>query len=222
MGNGENSTEVSATDDKMVMTTNEVANVLGESYKTVAKELNRLATNEEITVTEKSVNNRVLKGYLLSVSDLQAVKERFIQRNKRMEKHLEIRENARNIQMLENPLKATKNAESENDITESPNVKFYEVVQKNAELTKELDKLKVDMQNKINENVRLDADLSMARSELKYITDKSSSMESAYAEQKLEVERLNKVVRNRNTALILLGAVLLIILTVACTLTFLR
>lgn len=217
MENAEKTSDTSVADDKMIMTANEVANVLGESYKTVAKRLNILASQGEITVTEKAVNNRVLKGYMLSVSDLQVIKNKFIKN-----KHLETKENARNIQMLENPLKATKSNNSENDITESPNVKFYEVVRENAELTKELDKLKADMQNKINENVRLDADLSMARSELKYITDKSSSMESAYAEQKLEVERLNKVVRNRNTALILLGAILLIITTVACTILYIR
>ena len=214
MENAEKVNDTSITDNKMIMTANEVANVLGESYKTVAKRLNTLASQGEITVTEKSVNNRVLKGYVLSVADLQVIKDKFIKN-----KHLEIKENARNIQMLENPLKTTKNNDLENEMTESPNVKFYEVVQKNAELTKELDKLKADMQSKINENVRLDADLSMARSELKYITDKSSSMESAYAEQNLEVERLNKVVRNRNTALIFLGAVLLIIITVAVTLS---
>ena len=217
MENAEKTSDTSVADDKMIMTANEVANVLGESQKTVAKRLNTLASQGEITVTEKAVNNRVLKGYMLSVSDLQVIKNKFIKN-----KHLETKENARNIQMLENPLKATKSNNSENDITESPNVKFYEVVRENAELTKELDKLKADMQNKINENVRLDADLSMARSELKYITDKSSSMESAYAEQKLEVERLNKVVRNRNTALILLGAILLIITTVACTILYIR
>jgi predicted nuclease with TOPRIM domain len=124
--------------------------------------------------------------------------------------------------MVANALNTDNRGIIENSAAEVPNVKFYEVMKENAELTKELDKLKTDMQTKINENVRLDADLTVAKSELKYITDKSSSMEAAYSEQKLEVERLNKVIRNRNFALICLGAVLLIILTVASTIALMK
>lgn len=217
MENAEKTVTEKNIDKDMILTTNEVANVIGESYKTVAKVLNALATEGKIGVTEKLVNNRALKGFILDIADLQTIKDRFLKN-----KHLESRENAQNIQMVSNRIGASKNANLENDTSDTPNVKFYEVVKENAELTKELDKLKSEMQTKINENVRLDADLSMARSELKYITDKSSSMEAAFSEKKLEVERLNKVIHNKNIALIVLGAVLLIIVTIAGTIMLIR
>lgn len=217
MTNGENSSIIDKSDKELILTANEVANVLGESYKTVAKVLMSLATESKIAVTEKLVNNRPLKGYILNVSDLQVIKERFSKG-----KHSENKGNAPKLQMVANALNTDNRGIIENSAAEVPNVKFYEVMKENAELTKELDKLKTDMQTKINENVRLDADLTVAKSELKYITDKSSSMEAAYSEQKLEVERLNKVIRNRNFALICLGAVLLIILTVASTIALMK
>lgn len=217
MENYEKPIDAILTGDKINLTTNEVANVIGESYKTVAKILKALATENKIEVSEKFVNNRSLTGYLLSSSDLQMIKDKFLSK-----KHLENSNYKQAKQMVANALMVSENRESEEKSQDSPNVKIYEVMKENAELTKEVEKLKSDMQTKINENVRLDADLSMARSELKFITDKSTSMESAYAEQKLEVERLNKVVRNRNTALTLLGAVLLIIITVVCTVLFIR
>lgn len=113
------------------------------------------------------------------------------------------------------------------------NVKFYEVVKQNNELEnkvrmlqaqyKDLEVAKAQEVTTLKaEQTKTEAELYKTQADLKLITDKSSTMESAYAEQKLEVERLNKVVRNRNTALILLGAILLIILTVAVTLTFIR
>ena len=217
MTNGENSSIIDKSDKELILTANEVANVLGESYKTVAKVLMSLATESKIAVTEKLVNNRPLKGYILNVSDLQVIKERFSKG-----KHSENKGNTPKLQMVANALNTDNRGIIENSAAEVPNVKFYEVMKENAELTKELDKLKTDMQTKINENVRLDADLTVAKSELKYITDKSSSMEAAYSEQKLEVERLNRVVRNRNFALSCLGAVLLIILTVASTIALIK
>lgn len=204
----ENAVNVNNNDNKgtnLTLTANEVANVLGESYKTVVKRLNTLATEGKIEVTEKSVNNRVLKGYILSISDLQDIKDNFLKN-----KHLENKENAINIQMLANANNNSNTAILENDNTTNPNVKIYEVMRENAELTKEIDKLKIDIQSKINENVRLDADLSVAKSELKLIEAKSNSMESAYSEKKLEVERLEKVVKSRNIALIILSALMLI------------
>ena len=204
----ENAVNVNNNDNKgtnLTLTANEVANVLGESYKTVVKRLNTLATEGKIEVTEKAVNNRVLKGYILNISDLQDIKDNFLKN-----KHLENKENAINIQMLANANNNGNTAVLENDNTTNPNVKIYEVMRENAELTKEIDKLKTDIQSKINENVRLDADLSVAKSELKLIEAKSNSMESAYSEKKLEVERLVKVVKSRNIALIILSALMLI------------
>lgn len=194
-----------------VFTANEVANTLGENYKSVAKILNTLATQGKIDVTEKLVNNRPLKGYCLSIQDLQEVKSRFLK-----EKHLSSAKNTANIKMAVNALSVDNINQSGEEFAENTNVKFYEVLKENAELTRQISELKQNVQEKISENVRLDADLSMARSELKFITDKSATMESAWAAEKQRAEALEKVVKSRNVQLLITGAVLLVVVVVIC------
>ena len=201
-----------------VFTANEVANTLGENYKSIAKALNTLATQGKINVAEKYVNNRPLKGYCLSISDLQEIKSRFIK-----DKHLSGSKNESNVKMVANALFADKISQLSDNISDDTNVKIYEVMKENADLTKEISELKQSIQEKTNENVRLDADLSMARSELKFITDKSTSMESAWAAEKQRAEALEKVVKSRNVQLIITGAVLLVVIVViACYFVFTR
>ena len=194
-----------------VFTANEVANTVGENYKSVAKILNTLATQGKIDVTEKLVNNRPLKGYCLTIQDLQEVKSRFLK-----EKHLSGAKNTTNMKMAVNALCVDNANQSGEEFAENTNVKFYEVLKENAELTRQISELKQNVQEKISENVRLDADLSMARSELKFITDKSATMESAWAAEKQRAEALEKVVKSRNVQLIITGAVLLVVVLVIC------
>lgn len=207
-----------------VFTANEVANTIGENYKSVAKVLNSLASQEKIKVTEKLVNNRPLKGYCLTIQDLQEVKSKFIS-----SKHLSNSSQSVNVKMVSNSLNKRVYNEQNENFAEDTNVKFYEVMKENAELTKEVAKLKQDIQNKTNENVRLDADLSMARSELKFIEDKTKTVEAAYAQEKQKVEAeqrkvetLQKQVNNRNIALMLLGMVIIVVIAVSLTIYFLR
>lgn len=201
-----------------VFTANEVANTLGENYKSVAKILKMFATQGKIDVSEKLVNNRPLKGYCLSISDLQEVKSRFLK-----DKHLPGAKNKANVKMVINALSDDNLTQQDEEFSENTNVKFYEVLKENAELIRQVSELKQNVQEKISENVRLDADLSMARSELKFITDKSSSMESAWAQEKQRAETLEKVVKSRNIQLLITGAVLLVVIVViACYLLFAR
>lgn len=217
MENAEKLSNNNTTGNYMTLTTNEVADVLGKNYKTVAKVLKAMATQGQIKVTQKRVNNRQLDGYILSIADLQTIKNSF-QKNK----HLENDNNKHALQMLTNAIYTSENTDKEEQSKEDINVKFYEEKSRNLELTRELEKLKADLSAKTNENVRLDADLTVAKSELKYITDKSASMESAWAEQKQRAESLEKVVKSRNIAIIILGAILLIIFAVATTLYLVR
>lgn len=217
MTNAENTSLDNNTSNYMTLTVNEVTNVLGENYKTVAKMLNSLATQGKIKVTEKTVNNRVLKGFILSIADLQSIKDNF-----QKGKHSENTKNAPYLQMLANAVTTSENAENEEKSKEDINVKFYEEKSRNLELTRELEKLKADLSAKTNENVRLDADLTVAKSELKYITDKSANMESAWAEQKQRAENLERVVKSRNLTIIVLGAILLVIVAVSITLYLVR
>lgn len=217
MENAEKLSNNNTTGNYMTLTTNEVADVLGKNYKTVAKVLKAMATQGQIKVTQKRVNNRQLDGYILSIADLQTIKNSF-QKNK----HLENDNNKHALQMLTNAIYTSENTDKEEQSKEDINVKFYEEKSRNLELIRELEKLKADLSAKTNENVRLDADLTVAKSELKYITDKSASMESAWAEQKQKVESLEKVVKSRNLTIIVLGAILLVIVAVSITLYLVR
>jgi len=217
MENGEKSSMATDTSNCMTLTVNEVTNVLGENYKTVAKTLKTLATQGKIKVTQKTVNNRMLDGYILTISDLQSIKDTF-----QKGKNLQSDKNAPYIQMLANAITTSENTENEEKSKDDISVKFYEEKSRNLELTRELEKLKAELSTKTNENVRLDADLTVAKSELKYITDKSTTMESAWAEEKQKTAQLEKGIKSRNIAIIILGAILLIIFAVATTLYLVR
>lgn len=211
----ENATKLkneSATTEKMTLTANEVANAVGENYKSVAKILKVLATNGEIEVTEKLVNNRALTGYRMSISDIQAIKGKFIEN-----KHLSNRENEVVSLLLENAGISVNNTENNSSVENDTNVKFYEVVNENAELKQELSAVKDSLQKVKNENVQLNADLTVERSKVKYIEDKSNTIEADNSRQRQEIQQLQEVVKHRNIALMVLGAVLLMILTAFLT-----
>ena len=201
----------------LILTANEVANTIGENYRTVQKMLNILASTGEIEVTEKTVNNRTLKGYKVTNDDIQKVKSKFKPKG-----HLQSTENSTKIQMLQKAIDKVDEWKNSDENTNDINVKFYEVITKNSELEKENEILKKDLQDKINSNTRLDADLSIARSQIKFIEDKQKTFENSYMEQKLENEKLNKIIKNRNVTLIVLGSILLVLLTVVLTVVFLR
>lgn len=202
----------------IIFTAHELANAIGENYKSVQKILNTLATSGDLTVTEKAVNNRVLKGYKLSIEDIKSIKDKFLAK-----KHLQTSELSPYITNAYNALNNSTSREFFEKNTNAENVKIYEeVINENSALKSEVEKLKKDIQEKINSNVKLDADLSIARSELKYIEDKSKTMESAFSQKKLEVEKLQRDVKNRNIALIVLGGVLLAFLSIVLTAIFIK
>ena len=203
--------------EKMILTANEVANTVGENYKSVVKMLDTLATNGEIDVTEKHVNNRALKGYVVRLSDIQNIKSKFLSK-----KHSEKVVNEALRKMRANDMITDISEDISNNLENSTNVKFYEVMTENSDLKRELSEIKESMQKVKNENVQLNADLTVARSEVKFIEDKSKTVEADNSRQRLEIERLQKVVNNRNIALLLLGAVLLVIVAVGLTLTLVR
>lgn len=203
--------------EKMILTANEVANTVGENYKSVVKMLDTLATNGEIGVTEKHVNNRALKGYVVRLSDIQNIKNKFLSK-----KHSEKVVNEALRKMRANDMITDISADISNNLENNTNVKFYEVMTENSDLKRELSEIKESLQKVKNENVQLNADLTVERSKVKFIEDKSNTIEADNSKQRLEIERLQKVVNNRNIALLLLGAVLLVIVAVALTLTLAR
>ena len=113
------------------------------------------------------------------------------------------------------------------------NVKIYEVTKHNNELenrikvleaeNKDLQLAKVNEVSAINnEKVKIESELYKAQADLKLIEDKSKTMESAYAEKKIEVDKLNKIIGLKNAIIITLSAILLIIATVGVTVMILN
>lgn len=215
MENTIKSSDITDNSEKMTLTANEVANAVGENYKSVAKMLKILATNGDIEVAEKLVNNRALRGYRMSIADIQTVKGRFIE-----QKHLSDNQKLVIKQMLKNASISSKDTQIDTTTQEDTNVKIYEVMQENANLKNELSELKTNLQTMKNENVQLNADLTVERSKVKFIEDKSNTIEADNSRQRQEIQQLQKVVRNRNIALMILGAILLMILTAFLTVNF--
>lgn len=71
-----------------------------------------------------------------------------------------------------------------------------------------------ELQQLTNSNVILDADLKIAKSELKLITDKSKTVEADNARLKQELTAKEKVISRQNRLLIGAGAVLLVVVVV--------
>lgn len=202
--------------ETIIYTTNEVANIIGVSYKTIQKDLAIRATKEEIRTGTKYVRNRALTGYYLSIRDLQSIKDKY--------RNLDFQnaQNDENKKMLANALNTNTNTKNPNENPNELNVKIYEVMTENTELKKKIESSKAQINELTNVNARLDANLIKASAELKLIEDKSKTIENSYFELKQEKEKLSKVLMHRNIALIILGAVLLMIVTVLGTVHFIR
>ena len=219
-----------------LLTLNQISNITGGHYQTVKKIIDRYVKDKVLIESTVKRKNRDFPAYNITNTQLAEIQIE-LQNIKKNSAPLKTSAND-NMRMSEN---ITHKSDSmvntlarENDSMKMiDNVKFYEVVKQNNELENKVRMLEAQYKDlelsKANEvttlkaeQTKTEAELYKTQADLKLITDKSSTMESAYAEQKLEVERLNKVVRNRNTALILLGAILLIIITVACTILYIR
>lgn len=222
--------------DGDLLTLNQLTKILGGHPNTIKKYLDMYEQSGAVKVGEVTRKNRKFKAYH-TTNKLLAELQHILQEIRKSSTPIKLSESlALNLFEKDDKkgsLDILNSTVSTEPMKSLDNVKFYEVVKQNNELEnkvrmlqaqyKDLEVAKAQEVTTLKaEQTKTEAELYKTQADLKLITDKSSTMESAYAEQKLEVERLNKVVRNRNTALILLGAILLIILTVAVTLTFIR
>ena len=222
--------------DGDLLTLNQLTKILGGHPNTIKKYLDMYEQSGAVKVGEVTRKNRKFKAYH-TTNKLLAELQHILQEIRKSSTPIKLSESlALNLFEKDDKkgsLDILNSTVSTEPMKSLDNVKFYEVVKQNNELEnkvrmlqaqyKDLEVAKAQEVTTLKaEQTKTEAELYKTQADLKLITDKSSTMESAYAEQKLEVERLNKVVKNRNTALILLGAILLIILTVAVTLTFIR
>ena len=112
------------------------------------------------------------------------------------------------------PVNASATTELLRNITDL-NGRITALENDNRALNKEIKEL-------TSENTVLARDKATVESKMFLIEDKSKAMESAFAEKKLEVDKLNKILKNRNIALITLGAIFLVFVTVIVTVSLIR
>lgn len=233
----ENDVNVSYNDE--FLTLNQITDLTGGHYQTIKKIVEKMVVKGDIVTGSVVRKNRTFPAYKLNHKNIAEI-QIMLKEIKSSSKPVKVNENVIGKYGANATSKTVSNIVSNSSENEpvkmnenESNVKIYEVTKHNNELenrikvleaeNKDLQLAKVNEVSAINnEKVKIESELYKAQADLKLIEDKSKTMEAAYSEQKLEVERLNRVVRNRNFALICLGAVLLIILTVASTIALIK
>lgn len=222
-----------------LLTLNQVAEITGGHYQTIKKIIERMADNNEVEIGSVYRQNREFKAYRLNnlkIAEIQTELKRVKSSLKPLKTHV----NANN-KNGENAVYKSKIVDIanvvENDsvkmLENASSVKFYEVVKKNNELENKISMLEATIKDKdielanqksklTSENTQLQAELYKVQADVKLITDKSSTMEAAWAEEKLKVESLQKQLSNRNIALIILGAIILTLATIFITIMTLK
>lgn len=228
----ENDVKVSYNDE--FLTLNQITDLTGGHYQTIKKIVEKMVANNDIEMGSVVRKNRTFPAYKLNhknIAEIQIILK-------------EIKSSSKPVKMNENVIskygvnainKTVSNIVSNSSENEKlkmneneSNVKIYEVTKHNNELenrikvleaeNKDLQLAKVNEVSAINnEKVKIESELYKAQADLKLIEDKSKTMESAYAEKKIEVDKLNKIIGLKNAIIITLSAILLIITTVGVT-----
>lgn len=213
-----------------LLTLNQICNIVGGHYQTTKKIVDSYVQNGRVRTGEVKRRNRPFEAYYVSDTVLAEI-QIALQEIRRTSSPVEvIKTLTKNYN--ENVDVSTKsnnfNQLQENEeVKMLGNVKFYEVVKQNNELENKIKILEAEIKDKelahaherekINgEKIQLQADNYKLQADIKLIEDKSSSMESAWAQEKQRAEALEKVVKSRNIQLILTGAVLLVVIVVIC------
>ena len=109
--------------------------------------------------------------------------------------------------------------------TDNENVTIREVIdlqKRNNELENQIVKLKLEVKDLEMRNTVLDSDNKMKDKDILLITDKSKEFEKNYFEKVQEVQQLQMDIKHRNILLLVLFAVILVAVTIAGTITFIR
>lgn len=225
--------------DGELLTLNQLVKILGGHPNTIKKLLEGYESTGTVKTGVVKRKNRDFKAYY-TTNKLLAELQYLLKEVRKSSSPVKLSESL-NVKLFETSTNKGDKAQSvatttqlnTDDVQLLDNVKFYEVVKQNNDLENQVKQLQAERKDfevakakEISmlkeERMKFETELYKAQSDIKLIEDKSKTMESAYAEQKLEVDRLNKVVHNRNVALIILGAILLIVFTVVGTLALLR
>lgn len=228
----ENVENATNTDD--LMTLNQISTITGGNYQTVKKIVDRYVRENKLTEGVIYRRNRPFPAYAITHTQLAEIQIELKQIKKTSEPIKTIKndmvKSSEKSSAEMNTLLST--IESENATAKMQNnVKIYEVTKENNKLENQVRMLEANIKDlevqktkEISalreEKTKFESELYKAQADLKLIEDKSKTMESAYAEQKQEVQRLQKVINNRNIALMIISTIMVIVLTVICTMLF--
>lgn len=220
-----------------LLTLNQICNIVGGHYQTTKKIVDSYVQNGRVRTGEVKRRNRPFEAYYVSDTVLAEI-QIALQEIRRTSSPVEIvktltKNYNENVDISTKSNNFNRLQENE-EIKMSGNVKFYEVIKQNNELENKIKILEAEIKDKelahaherekINgEKVQLQADNYKLQADIKLIEDKSSSMESAWAQEKQRAETLEKIVKSRNIQLLITGAVLLVVIVViACYFLFAR
>lgn len=203
------------------LTANDIAKITGGNYRTVKRVLAKMVEEKSITSTTILKNNREVEAYYTTnntIKSIQAILKGI--RN--------------NIQSIVPPKNVTTNTTAYNinnnnaiapNTMDDENVTIREVIdlqKRNNELENQIVKLKLEVKDLEMKNTVLDSDNKMKDKDILLITDKSKEFEKNYFEKVQEVQQLQRDVKHRNILLIVLCAIILVALTIATTITFIK
>ena len=231
MENGENTREL--------CTLNEICRTVGGNYKTVQKIVNDMVEKNLLEVGTVNIQNRDYTAYYVDgtifrkiQNDLKNIKKNTVQVRKiaQVQSGINTNHDVHISDFIKNDIKSVDNLNIlKQNADLSHKVEILEARNKELELEKlhELSKLREEQAKELavinGEKVQLQADNYKLQADIKLIEDKSRTMESAYSEQKLKVEALEKVVKSKDRQLLITGAVLLVVIVViACYFLFAR
>ena len=203
------------------LTANDIAKITGGNYRTVKRVLEKMVEDKTLTSTIIKKNNREVEAYYTTNSTIKSIQATL--------------KGIRNsLKQIAPPTITTVNTNAykvnNNDIiapntTDNENVTIREVIdlqKRNNELENQIVKLKLEVKDLEMRNTVLDSDNKMKDKDILLITDKSKEFEKNYFEKVQEVQQLQMDIKHRNILLLVLFAVILVAVTIAGTITFIR
>lgn len=203
------------------LTANDIAKITGGNYRTVKRVLEKMVEDKTLTSTIIKKNNREVEAYYTTNNTIKSIQAT-------------LKGIRNNIKQIAPPTITTVNTNAykvnNNDIiapntTDDENVTIREVIdlqKRNNELENQIVKLKLEVKDLEMRNTVLDSDNKMKDKDILLITDKSKEFEKNYFEKVQEVQQLQRDVKHRNILLLVLFALILVALTIAGTIYFIR
>lgn len=213
--------EVKDLSEYNTLTANDIAKITGGNYRTVKRVLEKMVEDKTLTSTIIKKNNREVEAYYTTNSTIKSIQATL--------------KGIRNsLKQIAPPTITTVNTNAykvnNNDIiapntTDDENVTIREVIdlqKRNNELENQIVKLQLEVKDLEMRNTVLDSDNKMKDKDILLITDKSKEFEKNYFEKVQEVQQLQRDVKHRNILLLVLFALILVALTIAGTIYFIR